>query len=959
MGRKQYRSVHRNTQTFSRPSRDNFQRNLSVPKRRTESKRVTKPLDDGRPPGAAEREQRSKSPHTADKLSSLADVFNTDFEGDAVSFPPADKSSSLVDLFNTDHGEDVLPFPNHSAEDDTHEDTGDSDEAVIDEAIIFPPPVPQTSVASRLRQGVQAWKTTNSLLAAILSRGTNPFSRLQYETVCRITAPLLRSLELDVLPAYSTLLRNVYPFIQSHCLPQVTISSRTHPQNPSPAKSCSFVPPSQWALFDIGNYAFFRAVYDRERLDDPLSFNNSPFMRQRRRFLDDTSQLFIPHDSSFTTAVTGDRVTIVLENTPSTTVPDLTFDVAGASLTATIRSLFIGSTINGTKSSFLRDGDITAELATASGSSTESTSIWYLTHRFWATEAAVGRRFLFRATGDSADSYSVFSVRVVSSRAHQEAPPRLNRGVCSDGKPYVMYRFIIFHDNFHVSRSMNRQESVGGVYLLPMDLPSYMKIHPSSARTISLTPHGTSSADALELVEDDLVRGVSSGIEGIDPLGRPLRIYLDLCGLLADFHEANDGLATLNHGGNAGCNMCTFRQNTSQYNTRSKHAYNVRAHSRNSGYQRTTWRYNAVHSAGMSNDDANFLGLKPKSSLSSNDTLRMRLESRMTAAPSSPAFEHTIFPFKAFQCSIVAPDHLLSGNIKNILNAVFHALPDNNARSLLDKSFVAVLPRAGLYPQPKIYNFDGKHVRSCSFSILFSIFTVAPYVLYNYLSTADTPPAQDLRDIVDLLYLLFEIVNKIRFFPSADRGEAYQVARMFGQSRGDYFRTLQRLVATYLRRVDQLVSASNASADILDKPNLHRLLELVVHTIPMYGHAHNISDLTFEHKHQSLKRAHHRANNHEKSNHHFSVRAELFDVWRARVTGAYYRLSSSESTEEVTVAARQELYKLVFGVSAVELDTPSNREFLPSVDRMLKGLFNPSLCNIAPVAPLRSSCQAR
>jgi len=452
---------------------------------------------------------------------------------------------------------------------------------------------------------------------------------------------------------------------------------------------------------------------------------------------------------------------------------------------------------------------------------------------------------------------------------------------------------------------MNRQESVGGVYLLPMDLPSYMKIHPSSARTISLTPHGTSSADALELVEDDLVRGVSSGIEGIDPLGRPLRIYLDLCGLLADFHEANDGLATLNHGGNAGCNMCTFRQNTSQYNTRSKHAYNVRAHSRNSGYQRTTWRYNAVHSAGMSNDDANFLGLKPKSSLSSNDTLRMRLESRMTAAPSSPAFEHTIFPFKAFQCSIVAPDHLLSGNIKNILNAVFHALPDNNARSLLDKSFVAVLPRAGLYPQPKIYNFDGKHVRSCSFSILFSIFTVAPYVLYNYLSTADTPPAQDLRDIVDLLYLLFEIVNN----------------------------------------VDQLVSASNASADILDKPNLHRLLELVVHTIPMYGHAHNISDLTFEHKHQSLKRAHHRANNHEKSNHHFSVRAELFDVWRARVTGAYYRLSSSESTEEVTVAARQELYKLVFGVSAVELDTPSNREFLPSVDRMLKGLFNPSLCS--------------
>ena len=40
---------------------------------------------------------------------------------------------------------------------------------------------------------------------------------------------------------------------------------------------------------------------------------------------------------------------------------------------------------------------------------------------------------------------------------------------------------------------------------------------------------------------------------------------------------------------------------------------------------------------------------------------------------------------------------------------------------------------------------------------------------------------------------------------------------------------------------------------MLDKPNAHRLLELAYHTIPMYGHALNISELALEQVHRNFK----------------------------------------------------------------------------------------------------------
>lgn len=47
--------------------------------------------------------------------------------------------------------------------------------------------------------------------------------------------------------------------------------------------------------------------------------------------------------------------------------------------------------------------------------------------------------------------------------------------------------------------------------------------------------------------------------------------------------------------------------------------------------------------------------------------------------------------------------------------------------------------------------------------------------------------------------------------------------------------------------------SSQLEADKLDNPNVHRLLELTIHTLPAYGHVKRVSDLVFENKHQVLK----------------------------------------------------------------------------------------------------------
>ncbi len=68
----------------------------------------------------------------------------------------------------------------------------------------------------------------------------------------------------------------------------------------------------------------------------------------------------------------------------------------------------------------------------------------------------------------------------------------------------------------------------------------------------------------------------------------------------------------------------------------------------------------------------------------------------------------------------------------------------------------------------------------------------------------------------------------------------------------------------------------------IDKPNLHRLLELVRTTLPMIGHVSRIGELVFERTHQTLKRAIRQSNN--KDIQIQSVLSSTYNDWQGRMS---------------------------------------------------------------------------
>jgi hypothetical protein len=74
---------------------------------------------------------------------------------------------------------------------------------------------------------------------------------------------------------------------------------------------------------------------------------------------------------------------------------------------------------------------------------------------------------------------------------------------------------------------------------------------------------------------------------------------------------------------------------------------------------------------------------------------------------------------------------------------------------------------------------------------------------------------------------------------------------------------LYRMACKYVKELDEVCKISTALRGILDKPNVHRLIELYAHIIPAYGHVKHVAELLFESGHQPLKNGLTHSNHHE------------------------------------------------------------------------------------------------
>jgi len=853
------------------------------------------------------------------------------------------------DPFNDSNG--ILPFPLSQfaaafplPTDDLVDDIDDAALSSPDDDDELVEPGYHHDFDSTVRRGLKVWKASGSLLAVILTRGKNPLTSLHYELIIRLLRPYMDTPGGSHLPAFSTLGRTIFPYIVKHCLPRLRyIQSEEDPVDALPSsQNSTLIYPSVWALYDARCYSFFRCVYDAARQEDMFSFNNSPFIADRTTAVDETQVLHIPYKSTNQRISIGDEVHVALDSFPGEVLPEISLHGGDYEFRGRVSRIFTGAAgVASSPPSFHKPGDITAVLVPLGAASHSRT--WYLSSRFWISKNATQRYILTTSSPSGTRSFTVFTV-LRARGATRPSPPVSSplSGIDKDGLPYIVYRFLLFHDDFNVSANLTKKNSVGAVYLLPLDLPSYLKTSPSSIRPVALTPKKMSSKIILDLITKDIVTGTTKGFIGRSPSGDKLRVYLDMCGSLADFKEASDGLQTLSHSGTAGCNLCNFRKNSTKFSSHSDNAYSTTSHSRSSAFTRSAWRHYELLGSGISNREANFIGMKlPGHSATSFDTF-LRLEDELRRAVTPDSLPHARHHYKAFPCAVVAPDHCIVGNIRNVLEAVYLSLASPASWANLNTCFREALLLNGLPGQDQVFNLDSKSLNSCSFTILFGTFSVAPYAMSRFLLEFPTAPGV-FDQVTPPFNTLFRLVNLLRYFPHDRPRDVALMDYTFGSKRGDYFRDLQKYAVDFLKTVDALVVTGVPWARCLDRPNIHRLLELTVHTVPLYGHIHHVADLTFEHKHQGLKQAYQRANNREAKNHHWGFSMDLYDCWKTRVCDAFRQITTKDVAPTELESSQAELYTLMFGDNAYQLLRPENMVLRSKVDRALTNVLTPSL----------------
>ena len=150
-----------------------------------------------------------------------------------------------------------------------------------------------------------------------------------------------------------------------------------------------------------------------------------------------------------------------------------------------------------------------------------------------------------------------------------------------------------------------------------------------------------------------------------------------------------------------------------------------------------------------------------------------------------------------------------------------------------------------------------------------------------------------------------------------------------------YLTQLKQMSKEYVSSVDHFCTTSEIGKAKLDKPNLHRLVELYEHSIPAFGHVREFMELIFESAHQPLKRSIARSNN--RDSHIFAMEQCVGNDWQGRIASLSRELNESSSSRKHQ--ARRGLRRLMLGREADHLHEDLHEDFITETDQLLERLF--------------------
>ena len=132
------------------------------------------------------------------------------------------------------------------------------------------------------------------------------------------------------------------------------------------------------------------------------------------------------------------------------------------------------------------------------------------------------------------------------------------------------------------------------------------------------------------------------------------------------------------------------------------------------------------------------------------------------------------------------------------------------------------------------------------------------------------------------------------------------------------------------------------AAILRDKPNSHRLIELAVHTVPLFGHSRLTSELVLELTHRFFK-TYFKQNNHTNT-HNTGLNLFTTRVWAADIY-ILYRMWTTTGRGTSSVAFRN-LLQLFFGKSvssnfSAEMENEDTSEIIEEFMKQLDSIFRP------------------
>ncbi len=486
-------------------------------------------------------------------------------------------------------------------------------------------------------------------------------------------------------------------------------------------------------------------------------------------------------------------------------------------------------------------------------------------------------------------------------------------GSLSTGELYAVYRFLLFWDGFEVQAG--KEASGDGIYLLCLNFPASANRSSSDVRILSLTPPGVKSDAVIREIVSDVVKGMKEGFLDVDAEGNMRRIFLDLVGFVGDTPALNAFLDVLGHTSCACCHLCRYvRRSATIVGSRftGKGTDGGRT-----ALQRGFIQEQAIRDSSPGAETCRLMGLKfqPDNSATVLHDVRSKVMSAKECIPKTAGgFSVVPCAMDPYKACVVAPDHLLTGHARDCINLGLHFLPSRSARELCEKHMLAILESCNLPKQNRLVNHERKKLFAMSMTDLYAVSLVAYHAFSKVKDSNSWRESCSVQErkfdqSIDLVRSVGHLISELWFKPDIQRDSTLDVA-YFGMEGGQkHIMKMRELLNRHVALVESICSMqdsdalqlSNTTASrvrkaeltresflcaqarrVVDKPNVHRLKELVYETLPMFGHVSVFGELPLEKTHQELKRAIKMSS--KKNAHIQAMDSAIFGDWQGRIT---------------------------------------------------------------------------